>query len=58
MLLCLVVVLLASALAEKDYIIGGDDVTVAGKWPWQVGYLIVCLSQLFLNLFWNFTSRF
>ena len=29
-------VVFGAALATDNYIIGGDDVTEEGKWPWMV----------------------
>ena len=36
-----IILALVGWAAAADYIIGGDDVTVAGKWPWQVSTDII-----------------
>ena len=37
----LLVTSLGLALAVDEFIVGGDDVTQAGKWPWQVSNIII-----------------
>ena len=41
MKLYLLCALFGLAFATDEYIIGGNDVTVAGKYPWQVRFISI-----------------